>query len=248
MSNDRARAALLADLRNPASRVRQRAALTLRTAPDVALEEALVNGVVCEPDPFVRDTLTAALVVCSDAVVPRLVARLGDPDADVRQHAAHVLGKRADAGATDALLRAAADEHPVVVSKAVFALGRIRDPRSIATLVVALAHAADLVRQAAREALQSFGADAVAALVAALTNGHAEQRRQIAYALAASRSVSGVAALRELLADPDAAVRFAALHGLMMADSAAAATAAAAMLEDPESKVRALATRCLREQ
>ena len=243
MSDVPTRERLLADLQDSSALVRQRAALALVTTPNVTLEDVLVTAVVNELDPFVRDTLTRALVACSDGVVPGLIALLSDPVADVRQHAAHVLGKRADRGATDALLQAVGDEDPVVACKAVFALGRIREPRSIDTLVTVLAHPVDQVRRTARDALQAFGADAIPALVSAVANGPAEQRRQIAYALAASDSVKGVTALRDLLADADPAVRFAALHALIGIDPAAAATAATALRADPDSKVRALALR-----
>jgi len=156
-----------------------------------------------------------------------------------------VLGKRADAGAVNALLRTLADEDSVVVYKVVFALGRIRDPRSIEALVLALAHPDDPVRRGARDALEGFGATAVPALVNALPHGSTEQRRQIAYALAAAGSAVGIAALRDLLADPDATIRFAALHALSMADPGAGATAAASR-DDPDAKVRALAARLSR--
>ena len=243
MSNPSARDGLLADLRDQSPLVRQRAALTLSTTPDATVEDELVTAVVSERDPLVRDTLTRALVACSDRIVPRLVALLDNADAAVRQHAAHVLGKRGDHSAMDALLRAAGDVDSAVAYKAVFALGRIRNPRSIETLVRALAHADDPVRHAARDALQGFGIEAVPALVGALPNGSAEQRRQIAYALGASQSVRGLDAVRDLLQDSDAAVRFAALHALSMADPAGAASAATAMRDDRDPKVRALAMR-----
>jgi HEAT repeat protein len=163
--------------------------------------------------------------------------------AGVREHVAHVLGKRADPGATDALVQAVTDESAVVAYKAVFALGRIRDPRSLETLVRSLAHADEQVRRVARDAIQVFGADAVPALMAALPDAPTEQRRQIAYALAASGSATGLAVVRELLADSDATIRFAALHGLAMADPSAAATVATSMQEDPDSRVRALVMR-----
>src|SRR3954470_24869107 len=86
MSDVPTREGLLADLQDSWALVRQRAALTLVTTPDVTLEDVLVTAVVRERDPFVRDTLTRALVACSDGVVPRLIALLADPVADVRQH------------------------------------------------------------------------------------------------------------------------------------------------------------------
>jgi HEAT repeat protein len=217
--------------------------LELSTTRDATLEETLVDAVVVERDPLVRDTLTRAIVECTDGVVPRLVTLLASPDASVRQHAAHVLGKRADLSAADALSQAVTDEDPVVAYKAVFALGRIRDPRSIETLVRALGHADDQVRRAARDALQVFGVDAVPALARALPQAAAEARRQIVYALAESGSVTGVAAVRELLDDPDATIRFAALHALATADPDDGAAAAATMRDDPDARVRALATR-----
>jgi HEAT repeat protein len=244
VSNRPTRDGLLADLQDPSAQVRQRAALTLSTTPDATLENEIVRAVVRERDPLVRDTLTRALAECSDGVVPRLIDLLDDADAEVRQHAAHVLGKRADPGATEALSKAAADVDSAVAYKAVFALGRIRNPRSIDTLVRALAHVDDRVRDAAADALRGFGADAVPALGDALPTASTEQRRQIAYALGGSQSFAGLAAVRDLLADSSPTVRFAALHALLMADPAGAAAASMTMRNDSDPKVRALAMRC----
>jgi HEAT repeat protein len=80
MSNAPTPGSLLADLQHPSPLVRQQAALTLSVTPDLTLEEALVSTVVRERDPFVRDTMTRALVRCSDRVIAPLVALLGHPD------------------------------------------------------------------------------------------------------------------------------------------------------------------------
>jgi HEAT repeat protein len=238
------RESLLAGLRDPSSHVRCRAALELGTLRDPTLEDALLDAFVAERDPFVRDTLTRALAGCSETIVPRLITLLAHGDAGVRQHAAHVLGKRADAGAADALMHAVADPDPLVAYKAVFALGRIRDRRSIEVLVPALGHPDRQVRRAALDAIQSFGPDAVAALIAALDPAdNPEHRRQIAYALGASGGEAAVTAIRGLLADADDTVRLSALQALNTADPTAGAAAAAAMRNDPDARVRALAAR-----
>lgn len=97
------------------------------------------------------------------------------------------------------------------------AVVRERDPLVRATLTGALVACSD---RASRRSSTPSGARCVRsvrgqrrpALVAAVANGPAEQRRQIAYVLAASGSVTHVTAKRDLLADRDPEVRFAALY------------------------------------
>ena len=78
------------------------------------MPDALVNTVVREQDAFVRDTLACALVACSEEWRGRSFALLSDPRRSGRQHAGHPLRKRADRAATEALMRAAADEDCLV--------------------------------------------------------------------------------------------------------------------------------------
>lgn len=83
---------------------RLRAALAAGTAPDPALLDALVARCAVEPDFFVRDMLTWALVRFPAAtVVPRLVAELRSGTAQARSQALHTLSKFGDRSAWPAI-------------------------------------------------------------------------------------------------------------------------------------------------
>lgn len=61
---------------SPDVQVRQRAALRLGTLADDGVAEELVALLVSEQDPFVRETLTWAVVRRSPATVPHLLSAL----------------------------------------------------------------------------------------------------------------------------------------------------------------------------
>ncbi|MFF2195813.1 HEAT repeat domain-containing protein [Streptomyces sp. NPDC058157] len=87
--------------------VRLRAALEVGTAADPRCAGALVARCAVEPEFFVRDMLTWALVRQPAAVaVPRLVAELGSECAQARSQALHTLSKIGDPRAWPALTRA----------------------------------------------------------------------------------------------------------------------------------------------
>src|ERR1700730_4677749 len=84
--------------------VRGRAALTLRTLGDAGAVDALLRALCTEPNLFVRENITAALVRLGDAALSPLIHLLGDASPAVRHDAAHALSKIGDARAVDALI------------------------------------------------------------------------------------------------------------------------------------------------
>lgn len=79
--------------------VRLRAALAAGSTPDLGLLETLVQRCGVEPDPFVRDMLTWALIRLPPAVtLPRLRLELGSGHARARSQALHTLSKIGDPG------------------------------------------------------------------------------------------------------------------------------------------------------
>ena len=84
-----------------------------------------------------RDALTSALQRLAPLAVPALVGALGDPDADVREHAAdtlaHIGSPDADAAA-DALTGLLGDDSERVRLAAVLALGQLDSDASVAGL------------------------------------------------------------------------------------------------------------------
>lgn len=92
-AHDRLRAALA----HEDASVRLQAALAAGTAPDPAYVEALVERCAVEPDFFVRDMLTWALMRHpADATVSRLVEEAGSSSTQARSQALHTLSKIGD--------------------------------------------------------------------------------------------------------------------------------------------------------
>lgn len=97
----------LEGLAHGSASVRLRAALEVGTAADPRCADALVARCAVEPEFFVRDMLTWALVRQPAAVtVPKLVAELDSECAQARSQALHTLSKIGDRRAWPALTRA----------------------------------------------------------------------------------------------------------------------------------------------
>ena len=95
--------------------VRLKAALAIGSNPEPGLLDLLVERCAIEPDFYVRDMLTWALIrLPSEITVPRLIAELGSERAQARSQALHTLSKINDARAwlaiTRSLLRDSDDE------------------------------------------------------------------------------------------------------------------------------------------
>lgn len=84
-------------LADPRSSVRLRAVMAAGTHPDPADLDVLVDRCAIEPDFFVRDMLTWALVrLPADAVVRRVRPELRRPEPQARRQALHTLSKVGD--------------------------------------------------------------------------------------------------------------------------------------------------------
>src|SRR3954468_23663798 len=86
--------------------VRLKAALAIGSHPDPGLLDILVERCAVEPDFYVRDMLTWALLrLPSDITLPRLIAELRSERAQARSQALHTLSKIKDASAWPAITR-----------------------------------------------------------------------------------------------------------------------------------------------
>ncbi len=103
-------------------------------------------------------------------VVPWLLQRLGDPEADVRARAAHALGAIGVAEGAPALRKSLLDPDWPVRAMAAKALGRIHDVEAIPALCVALRDREWWVRANAAEALRLSGPVGIEALEQMLTD------------------------------------------------------------------------------
>lgn len=140
--------------------VRQRAALHLGTYADDSIAHELVDLLTCEPDFYVRETLTWAVVTRSSVTFPLLIEALqtGGP---ARVQVLHALSKIRDPAAVADILPLASDPDDAVAAKAWWALGRTGTPGAISALLDHLGDEDDFRRRELTRALEQAGEDAV---------------------------------------------------------------------------------------
>ncbi|QFG69928.1 HEAT repeat domain-containing protein [Ornithinimicrobium pratense] len=188
------RAALSPDLL-----ARQWGALRLGTLADASVAGDLVALLVSESDPFVRETLTWAVVRQAPATVPHLLAALAGQD-ESRGQVLHALAKIQDPQSVQHALPLVHDPHPVVAAKAWWMVGRTAVPETAPVLLGLLGQQQDEEqRRALTRALAQMGEVAVPGLAEALGAEHPEVRRHAAEVLVAVGDPA-VGALDALLA------------------------------------------------
>lgn len=97
---------LIAALAAEDESTRLKAALAIGSNPEPGLVDTLVERCAIEPDFYVRDMLTWALIrFPSEVTVPRLVAELRSESAQARSQALHTLSKIKEASAFPAITR-----------------------------------------------------------------------------------------------------------------------------------------------
>lgn len=209
---------LLPLLRDPEAQVRGAAALAVgrfRQPQTFAALAALLQ----DNDIAVRRQSARALgLTRHPAVLPYLVDALRDPFwwFEREQEATELLEaiEQIGAPAVDALLEALNDPEPQVRRFAALLLGRIRDPRAIEPLGMALYDIHFHVGQAAAEALAAYGAPALDILLGAAHHLEAPIRVQAALGLERIGGPLAEDALLALLDDPDRDVRAQVIRSL----------------------------------
>lgn len=149
------------------SSVRQRAALYLGIHADDAVARELVSLLISEPDFYVRETLTWAVVTRADATYPLLVDALQDTGPE-RVQVLHALSKIRRPEAVAQILPLVDDPDEHVAAKARWALGRTATPGAVSALIDHLGEQDDFSRRELTRALEQAGAAAVAGLAARL--------------------------------------------------------------------------------
>lgn len=197
---------------SPDPQVRLRAALWLGTSADANVAAELVALLVSEPDPFVRETLTWAVVRHSDATVPHLVAGLDGADPS-RAHVLHALSKIQDPDVLAHVLPLVDDPHPDVAAKAWWVLGRTGHAGAAPVLLRLLGRQDDEGRRGLTRALEQLGAPAVPGLGAALSSAVPAVRRHAAEALVAV-GAPAIGALDALVAAAEGSDREVAMLAL----------------------------------
>lgn len=98
------KAQLIADLADDNESTRLRAALSMGSNPEPDLVDALIARCATEPDFYVRDMLTWALIrFPSEATVPRLLIELHSGASQARSQALHTLSKIREASTWSAI-------------------------------------------------------------------------------------------------------------------------------------------------
>ncbi|HET9138509.1 HEAT repeat domain-containing protein [Actinophytocola sp.] len=217
------------------SSVRLQAALAVGTNPDPGLLETLVERCAVEPDFFVRDMLSWALLRLPPQVtLPRIRRELASERSQARSQALHTLSKIGDRSAwpwiTRELLRDPDDEVARTAWRVAVVLVPEEDkPGLVAELVTQLGRGERAVRLSLSRALVDLGEVIEPALAEAATSPDP--------AVAAHARATGL-----LLHDPEAGfdaaleeARRVVLLGPERAAAAAAAVAAKAVLTEPEA-------------
>lgn len=166
--------------------VRQRAALHLGTHGDDSIADELVSILVGEPDFYVRETLTWAVVTRASATYPHLVEALRDEslrEGPARVYLLHALSKIRDPASVAEILPHADDEDDAVAAKAWWALGRIGTPGAVTELLDHLGVEQDFRRRELTRALEQAGEAAVEGLTERLEHPETGVRRHAAEVL-----------------------------------------------------------------
>lgn len=237
---------LIDELHAPDNNTRVAAALALGKSGDEAALAPLLAALWAEPDDYVRETLTWAIVKFGALAVPPLAQMTQHADAHLRHQAVHVLGKIGGASAVAPLVTALNDSNPTVQIKAAFSLGQIGDVRAIPALIGQFGAANLNVQNSVNAALERFGANAVDALAETLTTPRWHSRKQAAEVLALIAHPRAIPALTQSLSDEHAEVRFAAISALCEIGTPDTKSAVRPSLADPDPRVQAMARQHLK--
>lgn len=157
--------------------VRQRAALHLGTYGDDSIAGDLVDLLVTEPDFYVRETLTWAVVTRVAATYPLLIGALREAGRG-RIQVLHALSKIREPRAVAEIIPLAADPDDAVAAKAWWALGRTGTTGATRTLLDLLGDEDDFRRRELTRALEQAGEAAVGGLAERLQQDPAPAVRQ----------------------------------------------------------------------
>lgn len=174
----------MAALHSDDANLRQQAALRLGALDASAVMPELVPLMAAEPDDFVRETLTWAVVARPEAATPELTKALSRDDLP-HEPVLHALSKLGNPASIEAILPHAATDDTVVASKAWWALARIADPRTLPVLIKHLGVTDAQRRHGLTRALLQFGEPVIDPLAAELAGDDPARRSHAAEVLIA---------------------------------------------------------------
>jgi HEAT repeat protein len=202
---------------------------------------ALTAQLVQEPDFFVRENITWAIVRMGKAAVMPMMALLEHTDPMARFQAAHALSKLGDTRAVNALVIALQDEHLEVVQKAAFALGQLKDETAIPALVDLLGDKHPELQTTVQKALEGFGIAALPMLELAVHHQDWVAREQAVTLIGFMAEDTTIPLLTTALHDDHWQVRFAAVNALGAIQNPQAKDALQVSLNDQHQQIRLMA-------
>ncbi len=237
---------LVDELHHPDKNVRSKAAVSIGKLDDTASVNILLNALVTEPDMYVREDITWALVRVKEAALQPLIQLLDDANPSTRHLATHVLGKIGGQEVVDSLIHTLYDTEPMVISKAAFGLAQVGDERAIPTLVSLVGHENRDVQTMLMDVLERFDKSSVQPLIGLMANDRWQVREHAADILGAIGDKAAIPVLVEALKDEIWQVRFAAVTALGHMGGVQAKVALQAMPEDADQRVRALTSKLVK--
>lgn len=206
--------ALATDLGHPDKNVRLDAAVRLGALGNKDAVASLVGALRSDPDFFVCETVTWALVRCGSAAVEPVIALLDDEAPLVQARAAHALSKLGDSRAIPALITRLGEHDLAVRETCVMALGHLGGDEAMNALVALLGSDQAELATAVSRAVEAFGEDALSALVARVGDDDPRVRAQVVDLLGFTGSAEAVPPLCAAANDEDASVRIGVLTAL----------------------------------
>lgn len=204
----------IAALRDEDWAIREEAAILLGGLKDPRAVGPLTSS-LRDRDRSVREAAIGALTSIGEPSVVALGACLTDPELSVQEAASTVLASIADARVLDPLARALRSSDWIVRMYAARAMGRIKDPGSIQSLLPLLQDHVKAVREEASSALAAIGEAAIPALLHTLTHQDWLVRLHAVESLGKTKSPKAVEPLLSaLFNDGDSAVREDAIRAL----------------------------------
>lgn len=237
---------LVDDLHHPDKNVRSQAAVSIGKLDDPNAVNILIEALITEPDMYVREDITWALVRVKDAALQLLIVLLDDTNPSTRHLVTHVLTKIGGQEVLEPLIHALHDTEPTVISKAAFGLAQIGDERAIPALVSLVGHENREVQTMLMNVLERFDTASVQPLIELMASERWQVREQAADILGAIGDKAALPVLIDALKDEVWQVRFAAVTALGHLGGAEAKSALESMQDDPDSRVQELASKLLK--
>jgi HEAT repeat protein len=239
---------MLEQLQNPDKNLRLQATLHLGKPDNLEALPALTAQLVQEPDAFVCENITWAIVRIGQAALEPMLDVLRTSNPTGRLRAAHVLSKLNDMRSVNALILSLQDEDLGVVQKAAFALGQLGDARAIAALTQRLGEQQIDFRETLLTSLERFGSRALPLLKPLLNHKHWSVREQTVTVMGFIADPSVIPDLNDSLRDPDWQVRLAGVMALGTFQHPDAQAALNTVLDDQDPRIRLTASRFLERQ